>query len=1020
MDVTAILVGLGPANPSFSMPDEAMDSVLPPPPAKGTSATKKKVKKKAAAADEPAGKAPPKKRKVVPNTGADNPAFQAFCADREQSFPAAKEQLVNEAGGEMYLLTQLWGRVPEAQKLGYGKIAETKRIEELALKIFMDEGESFLKTVGASTVKAGGGAEHVMQHLWQDLAAEKRQVYVESAYSQDLRQRAYKKFCQERRKAVFSIDRHVRRDAGGNEAIYEKMWQDLSDAQQLVFVNHVATDYSHPPVAAIQRRPLQPKQAPLSAKSKSTTDTYQFAAYDAIVALQEKNGCTVESILQWLELNQPQNCDEAVLEASLARGLRGKKFERPKLKYVYTASLKKLYMENERRELDIKVREQKLEARRKLEEERLKKQARDEEEKRMKDQKRKNEADGRQRKARLGGRKYPVDDLQALSEALLCDQATMRFQEVAVAKKSEQEQIAERKRELARQSGSMKDKFSAGLRVQMLLEEDGQKEFYGGHVITVQENGLDIFFDDGDFQQNVAFDDEDLQIVQPALKKEEEPVQSLQLENLLVAEFPASLQNNDIPSHLLADLISISDFLTRFDIGIGPISATELVGLIRTSAANVDEDEGAVVHLRLRNELHVKLLQFIGVERMPEHEFMSVEMTDEMIDAHTWPEVLGRYISASCPEYGCTDELLESAKVLLSKSYDALGMEAKVSLLSYLCSDALDGEEARDVLDEDTDKYDDLLRNFDESEKTLARKDAEKLKMQKDDAKKKVDEERQKKKDDEDQKKKERADKLEEDRDGFKKWLASENITKEMKPQDDDYKELWKKWRLSLQLERKNEKNKLAAEERQKERDRIQAEEKAAKAAEKVRKEEEKAAAKAAKEAAKVQAKADKAAAKKEGAHGIPKEYTLSRGETLKKIREEREAVLREEREKREQEIAVKLAAENAVKAKVQAEFDRREKARKEWGRYNKEYLKDGSATETVTRAADRKKNKQNRLDEELEQVSTNAPHATPTPLGTPLERHWHHVVGLMCLTFEYITFVVSFLFIHPLRFVHR
>eukprot|EP01050_Picozoa_sp_SAG11_P051431 SAG11_NODE_29231_length_313_cov_0.719626_1_plen_80_part_10 len=60
---------------------------------------------------------------------------------------------------------------------------------------------------------------------------------------------------------------------------------------------------------------------------------------------------------------------------------------------------------------------------------------------------------------------------------------------------------------LSKKDVDPKDKYTPGLRVQMLLEDDEGKAYYGGHVITVNENGLDIYFDDDDFQMDVAFDD---------------------------------------------------------------------------------------------------------------------------------------------------------------------------------------------------------------------------------------------------------------------------------------------------------------------------------------------------------------------------------------------------------------------------------------------------------------------------------------------------------------------------------
>ena len=56
-----------------------------------------------------------------------------------------------------------------------------------------------------------------------------------------------------------------------------------------------------------------------------------------------------------------------------------------------------------------------------------------------------------------------------------------------------------------------------------------------------------------------------------------------------------------------------------------------------------------------------------------------------MIDAHTWPEVLGRYLQATLPSeaYEVVSSLRVAANTLLTKSYDGLDLATKVALLVW-------------------------------------------------------------------------------------------------------------------------------------------------------------------------------------------------------------------------------------------------------------------------------------------------------------------------------------------------
>ena len=145
-------------------------------------------------------------------------------------------------------------------------------------------------------MRKGGGADHVLQSLWEGLQPEQRQVYLETGYAQVLEQvririrnapiaklpvhslqrvtylssfqltfvqilagltgwlahyvrlqspqAALKIFHRERHKACLAVDRHHRSDAGGTDFILQKMWNDLATSDKMIFINSAAAEHT--------------------------------------------------------------------------------------------------------------------------------------------------------------------------------------------------------------------------------------------------------------------------------------------------------------------------------------------------------------------------------------------------------------------------------------------------------------------------------------------------------------------------------------------------------------------------------------------------------------------------------------------------------------------------------------------------------------------------------------------------------------------------------------------------------
>ena len=80
-------------------------------------------------------------------------------------------------------------------------------------------------------------------------------------------------------------------------------------------------------------------------------------------------------------------------------------------------------------------------------------------------------------------------------------------------------------------------------------------------------------------------------------------------------------------------------------------------------------------------------------------EFMHVQVTREMVDAVTWPEILGRFIEANCPEELAVMQPVRTAgRMVQERGYGALSFEQRVRLLSYLCAEVLETDDIRDVV----------------------------------------------------------------------------------------------------------------------------------------------------------------------------------------------------------------------------------------------------------------------------------------------------------------------------------
>ena len=743
-------------------------------------------------------------------------------------------------------------------------------------------------------------------------------------------------------------------------------------------------------------------------------------------------------IANWIKSEKPELDKEGMedlVKKSLKQGVKIKKLEKTGFRFKVTKEWRKEQQQDGKKKREAERAEESkakaAERKKLLEQQKLEKDAAQKEQTAVKDARKKLETAERERKQLLKLNKYPVEDLQALSEVALCDSDTMMFYPVAEEHRKQVKELDD-KRNMMETKDANRDKYSEGTRVKMLLADADGEEEYLGNVVAVLDTGLDIAFDDGDFQQDVDFDDTDLYLV---VKEQSDAEETSHL-----VDFPATISDTDLAPHLRAELMAVSSMLARFheDVTLPKFSGEEVVSIVCDSAASledgVSDDElkraqraldaqrcgfmlfsysfytmcmlfctvCTVFVLKLmdfdRSELHVQLLHVIGTREMYAEDFMFIDMNDDMIDSYSWQEVLHRYVLSMTPvdlELEVNRPVKHAAESLKKKGYERLTVEERVCLLCFLCAEALEGPAIRDIIAEDNEQYDKLVKDFEDTEKS--RKDAirERVKEEKKLEREKLSEERNKKNDEKAVASEAREAKKAADRAEFQAYLSLKKKPALDDPKAPIWKKEWNNWKSWKSTEKKRAENVSKAAERKEEAEKLKAEKKATKEAEKEKKVANKIAAKEAKEAEKVAAKL----AKKTGGKVMGLDITavvdptlasmhgMSRGEYQKHLRVEREQALEEKRQK---EALAEMAKQDAIRKDKEAQkeqVDRKARGIKKFVKMQEQGL--GKMTkEEVQREKEeaRLAKKQEALDTKLE---AHTPSLTPLGRDRFLNRYW-------------------------------
>eukprot|EP01043_Picozoa_sp_COSAG02_P017756 COSAG02_NODE_812_length_16908_cov_238.494319_12_plen_1820_part_00 len=957
----------------------------------------------------PAKKATPAKKKQKTSPGPASAGYSHFVAEYGNTLKQVDANTLETGGGQAHVLATMWdGLEPEA-RAQYEKLGLTTRIEKLARINFMKSASPRAQKGGAANAR---DMQQALDDLWTKLPATEREPHLAAARREEFSQAAFKIFASQYPDALDEVALGVVETGGGEEHVLRTMWQQLDQSQQDAFVTEAMKQAEQAAVdsAMLPTKKKRKLRTPGSkSKPLSLSKQYLNAACEACAALKERNGSTVGGITNWLKSEKPELNNEEMIKKAVKIAVRHKKLEKKGVRYKVTKEWRKSQQDETKKQRDAERAEEKKlkeEERKKLaEEQKLQREKLQQEQAAIKETQKKLETAERERKAALKLNKYPVDDLQALSEVALCDPENMMFYPVAEAHRQTVKDLDDKRNQLETKDAN-REKYAEGARVKMLLADvNGEDEWYLGNVVAVADTGLDIAFDDGDFQQDVDFNDEDLHLV---VKEQSEKKEASHL-----VDFPPTISDTDLPPRLQAELMAVSSMLARFheDVTLPMFSGADIVAIVCDDAGlhdgvSDDEMDRASKALQLqRSELHVQLLHLIGTEDMYSEDFMHVQMNKGMIDAYSWQEVLHRYVLSVLHDNNLevNRPVVQAAESLKQRGYGGLTVEDRVHLLCFLCAEALEGPAIRDVIAEDNEAYDELVKEFEDTEK--ARKDQikEKLKKERQQEREKLSEQRSKKNDEKMIAKQEREAKQAAERAEFQAYLKSKNKPVLEDPKDPRWKKEWANWKSWKTQEKKRAENAAKAEAKKAEAERIKAEKKAAKEAEKRSKEEARIAAKEAREKEKEAAKLAKSAAKlakKSGGKIMGLDITadapdqtlasmhgMSRGEYMKHMRMQREKAMEEERQKRE---LAELQKQEEIRKAKEAEKEKLERRKRGLAKFEKmqEQGLGKQTKEEVLREKEemRLARKQEALDTKLEQHACSL-----TPLGRDrfLNRYW-------------------------------
>ncbi len=313
---------------------------------------------------------------------------------------------------------------------------------------------------------------------------------------------------------------------------------------------------------------------------------------------------------------------------------------------------------------------------------------------------------------------------------------------------------------------------------------------------------------------------DDLQLLVENITNDETGRTALGLSETVSVAPPEASPERGMPPAVYSEAIFVTNALERFRelTGLPPLSLQEILSVLRNhpseqaqgdgegdgdgnggDAGGQDEkmheheDEELKEIVLMRNAIHEKLMLVIATSNSANNtgqreSMLGVDLssgTDGVIDAHSWPEVVRRYIDfvANDPEkryYETMDAIRHVGDRMSRCSYKSLSIEERATILSFLCAEILDT--AKEAIDISFDKLAELKR-----QRRLEQAEETRLEKQKEaEEKARLVEQKMKK--------------SEEQKQAFGPWLAARNEDPEAVPEL--HPQLWKAFDKEYQAEK--------------------------------------------------------------------------------------------------------------------------------------------------------------------------------------------------------------------------
>ena len=181
----------------------------------------------------PGKKATPAKKKQKTSPGPSSAGYSHFVAEYGNTLKQVDANTLEAGGGQAHVLATMWGDLEPEARAQYEKLGLTTRIEKLARINFMKSASPRAQNGGAANAR---DMQQALDDRWTKLSASEREPHLAAARREEFSQAAFKIFASQYPDALDEVALGVVETGGGEEHVLRTMWQQLNQSQQDAFV----------------------------------------------------------------------------------------------------------------------------------------------------------------------------------------------------------------------------------------------------------------------------------------------------------------------------------------------------------------------------------------------------------------------------------------------------------------------------------------------------------------------------------------------------------------------------------------------------------------------------------------------------------------------------------------------------------------------------------------------------------------------------------------------------------------